>query len=84
MDAAPLHHAWHDQRRRAGREEALRAVTSGYAHLTFEEEEKGTLEIGMAADLVVTAEHVLECEDPCLESMEVDLTVVGGRVVYER
>ena len=66
------------------REEALRAVTSGYAHLTFEEEEKGTLEAGMAADLVVTAEHVLECEDPCLESMEVDLTVVDGRVVYER
>ncbi|WP_420449006.1 amidohydrolase [Candidatus Palauibacter sp.] len=66
------------------REEALRAVTSGYAHLTFEEEEKGTLEVGMAADLIVTAEHVLECEDPCLESMEVDLTLVDGRVVYER
>ena len=66
------------------REEALRAATSAYAHLTFEENEKGTLEVGMAADLVVTADHVLECEDPCLESMQVDLTVVGGRVVYER
>ena len=66
------------------REEALRAVTGGYAHLTFEEEEKGTLEVGMAADLVVTAQHVLECADPCLESMDVDLTVVGGRVVHER
>lgn len=66
------------------REEALEAVTRSYAHLTFEEEEKGTLEVGMAADLVVTADHVLECEDPCLESMQVDLTVVGGRIVYER
>ena len=66
------------------REEALEAVTRGYAHLTFEEAEKGTLEVGMAADLVVTADHVLECEDPCLESMEVDLTVVGGHIVYER
>ncbi|WP_420636502.1 amidohydrolase [Candidatus Palauibacter sp.] len=66
------------------REEALRAATHGYAYLTFEEAEKGTLEVGMAADLVVTADHVLECEDPCLESMEVDLTVVGGRIVYER
>ncbi|MCY3599964.1 MAG: amidohydrolase [Gemmatimonadetes bacterium] len=66
------------------REEALRAVTIGYAHLTFEEEERGTLEVGMAADLIVTADHVLECEDPCLESMAVDLTVVGGRIVYER
>lgn len=66
------------------REEALEAVTRSYAHLTFEEEEKGTLEVGMAADLVVTADHVLKCEDPCLESMQVDLTVVGGRIVYER
>lgn len=30
------------------------------------------------------ADHVLECEDPCLESMQVDLTVVSGRIVYER
>ena len=66
------------------RGEALRAATHGYAYLTFEEAEKGTLEVGMAADLVVTADHFLECEDPCLESMEVDLTVVSGRIVYER
>ncbi|WP_419161554.1 amidohydrolase [Candidatus Palauibacter sp.] len=66
------------------REEALRAATYGYAYLTFEEAEKGTLEVGMAADLVVTSDHFLECEDPCLESMEVDLTVVSGRIVYER
>ena len=73
-----------DPSQRITREEALEAVTRSYAHLTFEEEKKGTLEVGMAADLVVTADHVLECEDPCLESMQVDLTVVGGRVVYER
>ncbi|MYH10222.1 MAG: amidohydrolase [Gemmatimonadales bacterium] len=73
-----------DPSQRITREEALEAVTRSYAHLTFEEEEKGTLEVGMVADLVVTADHVLECEDPCLESMQVDLTVVGGRVVYER
>ncbi len=66
------------------REEALEAATRGYAYLTFEEAEKGTIEVGMAADFVVTADHFLECEDPCLESMEVDLTVVSGRIVYER
>jgi predicted amidohydrolase YtcJ len=36
------------------------------------------------ADLIVTAESYLDCEDPCLETMEVDLTVVGGRIVWER
>ncbi|WP_423925224.1 amidohydrolase [Candidatus Palauibacter sp.] len=73
-----------DESQAITREEALRAATHGYAYLTFEEAEKGTLEVAMAADLVVTADHVLECEDPCLESMEVDLTVVSGRIVYER
>ena len=59
-------------------------MTRGYAHLTFEEADKGTLEVGMLADLVVTSQHFLDCEDPCLESMEVDLTIAGGRIVYER
>ena len=38
-------------------------------------------EVGRLADLVATAEHYLYCADPCLESMQVDMTVVGGRVV---
>lgn len=66
------------------REQALRAATAGYAYLTFAEDERGTLEPGNLADLVVTAESYLDCSDPCLESMQVDLTMVDGRVVWER
>ncbi len=64
--------------------EALRAATEGYAHLVFAEERRGTLAPGKLADLIVTAESFLDCPDPCLETMEVDLTVVGGRIVWER
>lgn len=74
----------HGPDQRITREEALRAMTQGYAHLTFEEADKGSLEPGKLADLIVTAEHYLDCADPCLETMQVDMTVVGGRVVYER
>ena len=74
----------HGAAQRITREEALRAMTQGYAHLTFAEADKGTLEVGRLADLVVTSEHYLDCGDPCLETMQVDMTVVGGRVVYER
>ena len=74
----------HGASQRITREEALRAITQGYAHLTFEEDDKGTLEVGSLADLIVTAEHFLDCQDPCLESMQVDLTIVGGRIAYER
>lgn len=64
--------------------EALEAMTLGYAWLTFGEDERGTLDVGKLADLVVTQEDYLRCEDPCLESMEVDLTLLEGRVVWER
>lgn len=69
---------------RVSREEALRAATEGYAYLTFSEDEKGTLAVGKLADIVVTAESYLDCADPCLETMEVDFTIVGGRIVWER
>ena len=69
---------------RVTRLEALRAATEGYAHLTFSEDERGTLEVGKLADLAVAAEDYLTCPDPCLETMQVDLTVVGGRIVWER
>ena len=69
---------------RVTRLEALRAATEGYAYLTFAEDQLGTLEVGKLADLAVTAEAYLTCPDPCLETMLVDMTVVGGRIVWER
>jgi predicted amidohydrolase YtcJ len=66
------------------REEALRAMAEGYAWLTYTEDTRGTLVPGMLADLVVTAANYVTCPDPCLETMEVDLTMLGGRVVWER
>ena len=73
-----------DDAQAVGREEALRAMTQGYAHLTFTEGERGTLSPGMAADLIVTAQPYLDCPDPCLETMEVDLTMLAGRIIWER
>ncbi len=69
---------------RVSREEALRAATEGYAYLTFSEDERGVLAEGRLADLVVTSESYLDCPDPCLETMLVDLTIIGGRVVWDR
>ena len=64
--------------------EAIAGYTRNGAYLTFEERVKGTLVPGMLADLVVLSENLLTI-DP-LRTMEVvvDLTVIGGRVVYER
>lgn len=64
--------------------EAIVGYTRVAAHLTFEEDEKGTIEIGKLADLVVLSQDLLTIDPERTTNTEVDLTVLGGRVVYER
>lgn len=63
--------------------EALRIATSGYAHLTFEEDVKGSIEPDKFADLTVLSEDILTCDEDAIEDMTAVMTVVGGRVVYD-
>jgi predicted amidohydrolase YtcJ len=65
-------------------EEALAAYTAGSAYAEFQEREKGTLAPGKLADLVVLARDPFTVPPEELRAVEVDLTLVGGRVVYER
>jgi predicted amidohydrolase YtcJ len=69
---------------RLTRMEALRAVTVEGAHLTYEERDKGTIEPGKLADLVVCSHHPLAVDENGLKDIAADLTVVGGRIVHER
>ncbi len=57
-------------------------VTAAYA--AFEEKEKGSLEIGKLADFVVLSDDVLSVRPEAIEKIQIDQTVVGGRVVYTR
>lgn len=65
-------------------EEALRAYTTSAAYAAFEEKEKGSLEIGKLADFVVLSGDVLAVRPDAIEKIQVDTTVVGGRVVHTR
>ena len=64
--------------------EAIVGYTRLAAHLTFEEDEKGSLEGGKLADLVVLSQDLLTIDPKRTMETEVDLTVLGGRVVHER
>jgi predicted amidohydrolase YtcJ len=64
--------------------DAITMYTKSGPYLTWEEKEKGTLEPGMLADMVVLPENPLTINPEKLLTMQVDMTIVGGRVVYER
>jgi predicted amidohydrolase YtcJ len=62
--------------------EAIRAMTTGCAYLTFEENIKGSLVSGKLADLVVLSEDIMTCPEPRIRDMSVLMTMVGGQAVY--
>lgn len=64
--------------------EAIVGYTRNAAYLTFEEEIKGTLEPGRLADMVVLSDDLLTIDPEDILNVEVDTTIVGGKVVYER
>jgi predicted amidohydrolase YtcJ len=69
---------------RISRQEALQVETRNNAYLTFEERTKGSIEPGKLADLVVLPEDILTCPAKQIEQMRVNMTMVGGRIVYRR
>lgn len=64
------------------REDALRLYTQGSAWFTFEEDARGTLAPGRAADLAVLDKDYLGVPADEIGSIQSLLTMVGGRVVY--
>jgi predicted amidohydrolase YtcJ len=56
--------------------------TLGGAWFTFEEDRKGSIEVGKFADLAVLSEDYLSVPEEQIRSLESLLTIVDGRVVY--
>lgn len=64
------------------REEALKAMTIWAAKSNFEENEKGSIEIGKFADFVVTDKDIMTSEPETLYKIKVLNTFVNGVSVY--
>ena len=64
--------------------EALRSYTINNAIAAFEEDYKGSLEVGKLGDVVVIDRDILTVPDEELADARVDATIVGGEVRYVR
>ena len=64
--------------------EALRSYTINNAIAAFEEEYKGSIEVGKLGDVVVLDRDILTVSDGELADARVEVTIVGGEVRYVR
>jgi predicted amidohydrolase YtcJ len=66
------------------REEALYSYTLAPAYAAFEEDIKGSLEVGKLADVTVLSKDIMTVPEAEILQAEVLYTIVGGDVKYER
>ena len=65
--------------------DALEAYTTGSAYAAFHEKDRGTLAPGKLADFVVLSRDILDPKErDKIGETDVLMTVVGGKVVYEK
>jgi predicted amidohydrolase YtcJ len=64
-------------------EQAFALYTREAAHVSFEEEERGTIKAGKLADLVVLDQDPLTLSAEEIPGCRVEMTMVGGRIVYQ-
>ena len=65
------------------RQQALEAYTINSAFAAFEEDVKGSIEVGKLADFVVLSNDLLNCSDDEILKTRVLQTVIGGESVFE-
>ena len=64
--------------------EAVAAYTKANAFASYREDDLGALSPGRYADLAVLSEDIFAIDPVEIEHVRVDLTMVGGEIVFER
>ncbi len=64
--------------------EAIECYTINNAYAAFEENEKGSITVGKLADFVVLNEDILTIDPIQIENVQVELAVLGGKIVYQK
>ncbi|MCP2729450.1 amidohydrolase [Limnofasciculus baicalensis] len=65
------------------REQALRLLTINNAYVTFEEKEKGSIEWGKLADLLILSDDIMTVPVEKIPQIKPLVTMINGQVVYQ-
>ena len=65
-------------------EEALRTYTLNAAYASFDENKKGTIEVGKFADLTILSDDLFNVQPDEIKRTMVEMTIVDGKIVYVR
>ena len=74
--------AWHPEQA-VSREQALKMFTIWPAYAAFEENDKGSLEVGKLADLTVLSNDIMKIPELKILETHTVMTVIGGEIVFE-
>ncbi|MFZ2904796.1 MAG: amidohydrolase [Cyclobacteriaceae bacterium] len=66
------------------REQALRSYTLDAAYGAFEENSKGSIEVGKLADFTIFSDDIMTVADTAILNTTVAMTILGGKVVFEK
>lgn len=64
--------------------EALKAYTVNNAYAAFEDDRRGMIREGMLADIAVSDLNLIKCNPENILDMNILMTVVDGKIVYEQ
>ncbi|MEL7147996.1 MAG: amidohydrolase family protein, partial [Bacteroidota bacterium] len=65
-------------------DQALRSYTLDGAYGAFEEDIKGSIEVGKLADFTVFSQNLMTVPEEEILATQVDCTIVGGNIEYQR
>lgn len=65
-------------------EEALKMYTINAARASFDEENKGTLEVGKLGDMTIVPSGFMHFTEEKVKETTVEMTIIGGEIKYKR
>jgi hypothetical protein len=63
--------------------EAVFAYTAEASYASYEENLKGSIQIGKLGDMVILSQDIFEIEPEKIADTKVECTILGGKIVFE-